>query len=228
MRAAGGSRGGTTRATGPPLRRQGQSAGPGLRILATPARVDPVTPCPGAARGRVTVRGRETEAGGRRGIAPVRPGRRRPLAAVVGMLLAAAGSGCAASPGTTAVTSHPATASPAPAGTPAVGVTATPTAAVSPAPAPTPWSLVSSPNPPGDARQAALEGVSCLSATDCWAVGWWSSDPLSGSSEPLIAHEFGRRLDAGHEPQPQPGERAEQRRLHERQRLLGRRRQHRR
>ena len=151
------------------------------------------------------MRGREAETRGRRGTAPARPGRRRPLAAVVGMLLVAAGSGCAASPGATAVTSHPATASPAPAGTPAVGFTATPTAAVSPTPAPTAWSLVSSPNPPGDARQAALQGVSCLSATDCWAVGWWSGDPLSGSSEPLIAHESGGGWTLVTSPSPNHG-----------------------
>ncbi len=52
----------------------------------------------------------------------------------------------------------------------AQGVPASPTTAT-PQAGPASWTTVTSPNPP-DSRNNQLYGVSCVSADDCWAVGW--------------------------------------------------------
>jgi hypothetical protein len=38
------------------------------------------------------------------------------------------------------------------------------------------WSIVASPNINSGQRQHSLDGVTCVSASDCWAVGWYAND----------------------------------------------------
>lgn len=66
-----------------------------------------------------------------------------------------------------------ATASPS-ASPPAAGVTVTP-----PPEAASSWNLVSTPDAPG-ATDGNLNGVACVDADDCWAVGSWDGPALDG------------------------------------------------
>jgi hypothetical protein len=53
------------------------------------------------------------------------------------------------------------------------------------------WRIVSSPNPQ-NSWNAALSGVTCVSASDCWAVGGYSSDGDMPANQTLIEHDTGR------------------------------------
>jgi hypothetical protein len=48
-----------------------------------------------------------------------------------------------------------------------------------------------------------LNGVTCVSAGDCWAVG--SSSSVNGPGEPLIEHYAGSRWAIVNSPNPSPG-----------------------
>ena len=67
-------------------------------------------------------------------------------------------------------------------GNPAVAAASMPLA---PTTAPV-WAIENSPNGP-TTRDSYLEGVTCVSGSDCWAVGYYVSDPV-GYSQTLIEH----------------------------------------
>src|SRR5207248_3662420 len=67
-------------------------------------------------------------------------------------------------------------------GNPAVAAASMPLA---PTTAPV-WAIENSPNGP-TTRDNYLEGVTCVSGSDCWAVGYYVSDPV-GYSQTLIEH----------------------------------------
>jgi len=98
-------------------------------------------------------------------------------AAAVGVLLVTIGSGCAQSQST--VTSAPR----------GIAATAPPTVAVRTTPAaPISWNVVSSPNPSGSTT-SWLNGVTCVSASDCWAVGY--SVDIDDNWQTLVEQDAG-------------------------------------
>ena len=107
------------------------------------------------------------------------------MAAVV--VLAVISAGCGQSPAATGDASHTVTAS----ATPTVTASVTPTVAPRPPViGPVSWSTVSSPNPPGSIG-AWLGGLTCVTADDCWAVGYWNSTDLQTHNQPLFEHDTG-------------------------------------
>ncbi len=96
------------------------------------------------------------------------------------VVLAAIGAACGQVPAVTGGSSHPVTAS------------ATPTVAASPPPAigPVSWSTVSSPDPAGSTG-AWLGGLTCVTATNCWAAGYWNSTGSESDDQPLFEHDTG-------------------------------------
>jgi hypothetical protein len=70
------------------------------------------------------------------------------------------------------------------------------------------WSKVSTPDPAGTTRSDAnaLDGISCTSRANCWAVGGYSRFSRSGGSGFNMAlHWNGRRWSTVATPQPKPG-----------------------
>jgi hypothetical protein len=55
---------------------------------------------------------------------------------------------------------------------------------------PVSWSTVSSPNPPGSIG-AWLGGLTCVTADDCWAVGYWNATDTESHNQPLFEHDTG-------------------------------------
>jgi hypothetical protein len=60
-----------------------------------------------------------------------------------------------------------------------------------------------SPSPPPTFPDYALNGVTCLSASDCWAVGVSSS--VNGTTQPLIEHYAGSSWAMVSTPKSNPG-----------------------
>ena len=70
-------------------------------------------------------------------------------------------------------------------------VSATPSVAASPTViGPVSWSTDSSPDPPGSTG-AWLGGLTCVTANDCWAVGYWNSTDSESDNQPLFEHDTG-------------------------------------
>ena len=65
------------------------------------------------------------------------------------------------------------------------------------------WAQVATPSP-GAAHSACLEGVAALSASDAWAVGFFTPNPTSGAQKPLVLHWDGARW--AQVPSPSPGD----------------------
>ena len=65
------------------------------------------------------------------------------------------------------------------------------------------WSIVPSPNPPGS-QGSDLYGVTCVSATDCWAVGDYFTDNTTMYTQPLIEQDTGSGWSIVSSPSP-PG-----------------------
>jgi len=65
------------------------------------------------------------------------------------------------------------------------------------------WAQVATPSP-GAAHSACLEGVAALSASDAWAVGFFTPNPTSGAQKPLVLRWDGARW--AQVPSPSPGD----------------------
>jgi len=65
------------------------------------------------------------------------------------------------------------------------------------------WAHMATPSP-GAAHSACLEGVTALSASDAWAVGFFTPSPTSGAQKPLVLHWDGTRWTQV--PSPAPGD----------------------
>ena len=65
------------------------------------------------------------------------------------------------------------------------------------------WSIVPSPTPPGS-QGSDLYGVTCVSATDCWAVGDYFTDNTTMYTQPLIEQDTGSGWSIVSSPSP-PG-----------------------
>ena len=65
------------------------------------------------------------------------------------------------------------------------------------------WAQVATPSP-GAAHSACLDGVTALSASDAWAVGFFTPSPTSGAQKPLVLHWDGARWTQV--PSPAPGD----------------------
>jgi hypothetical protein len=68
----------------------------------------------------------------------------------------------------------------------------------------TKWSTVASPNPGGTTSvsdDSLLTGVSAISATDAWAVGWYNN-PTTGAEETLVLHWNGTKWNKVASPNP--------------------------
>jgi hypothetical protein len=107
------------------------------------------------------------------------------LLVVAVVLLAVIGASCGQSPVATGGSSRAVTASRTPI------ASATPTVAASPPlVGPVSWSTVSSPNPSGSTG-AWLYGLTCVTADDCWGVGYWNSTDSESHNQPLFEHDTG-------------------------------------
>ena len=97
-------------------------------------------------------------------------------AAALGLVIL--GYGCGPSQGAGTPTS-PASAGVSPRGTPSAAVIG-----------PVSWAAVPSPDPPGSIG-ASLDGLTCVGADDCWALGYWNSTGTESDDRTLFEHDTG-------------------------------------